>query len=393
MFIFLAGAFIGLLSLPPDNGSDSGNRGELLLDLFDKLAAENEKQYLVEKLWERIKPEENGDKLIAGIMKLAESTLGVAASSVLLLDDDNQRLYFRYSNGAAGPMLRRLHISRQSGIAGWIVRNRKPLIVNDPEKNESFYKHIDTITGFKTVSIIGAPIIIDTSVAGVIEALNKNDGKVFNREDLKALVGISDTVARALESVKLNEELAESYKGTVQGIISLADSRDITGDGHSRRVTDLVMKAARELELTARAQRDIEYAALLHDVGKLGVPERIINKAEDLTREEWIRIRKHPITGYMMLREIPLLKEASRLVLHHHERYDGRGYPEGLKGEEIPFGSRLIAAADAYDYMTTGHAHREAMSNTRAYAELTRNCREQFCPVAVKALGMGMNSL
>ncbi len=363
------------------------------MDLFDKLAAENEKQYLVEKLWERIKPEENGDKLISGIMKLAESTLGVAASSVLLLDDDNQRLYFRYSNGAAGPMLRRLHISRQSGIAGWIVRNRKPLIVNDPEKNESFYKHIDTLTGFKTVSIIGAPIIIDESVAGVIEALNKNDGKCFKREDLKALVDIAGTVARALESTRLNEELAESYKGTIQGIINLADSRDITGDGHSQRVTGLVMKAAHELGLTARAQRDIEYAALLHDVGKLGVPERIINKAEDLTREEWIRIRKHPITGYMMLREIPLLKEASRLVLHHHERYDGRGYPEGLKGEEIPFGSRLIAAADAYDYMTTGHAHREAMSSTRAYAELTRNCREQFCPVAVKALGMGMNSL
>ncbi len=363
------------------------------MDLFDRLAAENEKQYLIEKLWERIKPEENGDKLISGIMKLAEATLGVAASSVLLLDDDNQRLYFRYSNGAAGPMMRRLHISRQSGIAGWIVRNRKPLIVNDPEKSQDFYMHIDTMTGFKTLSIVGAPVIIDRKVAGVIEALNKKDGTVFTREDLKTLVGIAKTVARALESAKLNEELSQSYKGTVQGIISLADSRDITGDGHSRRVTELVTKAATELGLTIRAQRDLEFAALLHDVGKLAVPERIINKAEDLTREEWIRIRKHPITGYMMLREIPLLKEAARLVLHHHERYDGRGYPEGLKGEEIPFGSRLIAAADAYDYMTTGHAHREAMSTTRAYAELTRNCREQFCPVAVKALGMGINTL
>lgn len=363
------------------------------MELFDKLAAENEKQHLIEKLWERIKPEENGDKLIAGIMKMAESTLDVAASSVLLLDDENQRLYFRYANGTAGPMLKRLHISRQSGIAGWIVRNRKPLIVNDPEKNQSFYKHIDTLTGFKTQSIIGAPIIIDKKIAGVIEALNKNDGTCFTRDDLKELLGIANTVARALETVQLNEELSESYKGTVQGIIALADSRDITGNGHSQRVTDIVSKAARELGLTPASRRDIEYAALLHDVGKLGLPERIINKAEELTREEWIRIRKHPITGYMMLRDISFLREASLLVLHHHERYDGRGYPEGLKGEEIPFGSRLIAAADAYDYMITGHTHREAMSTTRAYAELTRNCREQFCPVAVKALGMGLNSL
>lgn len=361
------------------------------MNLFDRLAAENEKQLLIEKLWERINPEETGDKLLNGIMNIAASTLGVLALSVLLLDDENQRLYFRYANGPVGEELKRLHISRQSGIAGWIVRNGKPLIVNDPERNSSFYNHIDSVTGFKTKTIIGAPIIIDNKVAGVIEAMNKTNGDPFGKDDLKVLLEIADTTARAIESTRLSDDLLNSYRGTVAGICSLADCRDINGEGHSRRVTELSLKAATELGLSSRAMRNIEYASLLHDIGKLSIPERIMIKAEELTREEWIRIRKHPITGYMALRDIPFLKEASRLVLYHHERYDGRGYPEGIQGEDIPLGARLISAADAYDYMTTGHTHREAMTPSRAFAELTRNAREQFCPVAVKALGIGLN--
>lgn len=361
------------------------------MNLFDRLAAENEKQLLIEKLWERINPEENGDKLISGIMDLAETTLAVEASSVLLLDDENQRLYFRYADGPVGEELKRLHISRQSGIAGWIVRNAKPLIVNDPGKNRSFYAHIDAMTGFKTKSIMGAPIIIDNKVAGVIEALNKTSGKPFTKDDLKVLLDIAATIARAIESTRLNDDLIGSYRSTIAGVVTLADTRDINGEGHSRRVAQLTIKAAGELGLPARVIRNIEYASLLHDIGKLTIPERIIKKAEELTREEWIRIRKHPITGYMLLRDIPFLKEASRLVLYHHERYDGRGYPEGLQGEDIPLGARLIAVADAYDYMTIGHTHREAMTQSHAFAELTRNSREQFCPVAVKALGIGLN--
>jgi HD-GYP domain-containing protein (c-di-GMP phosphodiesterase class II) len=122
------------------------------------------------------------------------------------------------------------------------------------------------------------------------------------------------------------------------------------------------------------------------------MPDRILNKAEELTDQEWDRIRRHPVIGYKLFAEIPLLKETAKLILHHHERYDGRGYPEGLQGENIPFGSRLLAVADAYDYMTTGHAHREALSKSRAFAELFQNARTQFCPVAVKALSIGLQN-
>ena len=120
------------------------------------------------------------------------------------------------------------------------------------------------------------------------------------------------------------------------------------------------------------------------------MPDRILNKAEKLTDQEWERIRRHPVIGYKLFCNIPLLQGTAKLILHHHERYDGRGYPEGLQGEDIPLGARLLAVADAYDYMTIGHAHREALSKTRAFTELFQNSRTQFCPVAVKALSTAL---
>ncbi|MCJ7605688.1 MAG: HD domain-containing protein [Dehalococcoidales bacterium] len=362
------------------------------MSLHNRLAAkEGDKFDLLEKLWARMKPEEKEDQLISHIMQMTHSALNASASSMLLLDDRHQKLYFKYANGPVGPELKRLHISRQSGIAGWIVRNGKPLLVNDPEKNKNFYKQIDTVTGFKTRNIIGVPIIIENKVIGVIEVLNKADGTDFTRKDMNTMLGVASTTAIAMETTRMNVELLNSYKGTVSAVVSLADAKEISGNGHSRRVADYALKAAAELALPKEDRSDIEYAALFHDIGKLSMPDRIINKAEALTEEEWARIRKHPLIGYKLFCNIPFLKEPARLILYHHERYDGRGYPEGIQGENIPLGSRLIAVADAFDYMTTGHAHREALSKARAFTELYQNSRTQFCPVAVKALCVGLN--
>lgn len=362
------------------------------MSLYNRLVAkEGDKFDLLEKLWARMKPEDKEDQLISHIMHMTHNALDASASSMLLLDDSSQKLYFKYANGPVGPELKRLHISRQSGIAGWIVRNGKPLLVNDPAKNRNFYKQIDTATGFKTRNIIGVPIIINKKVVGVIEVLNKADGTDFTRKDMNTMLGVSSTTAIAMETARTNAELLNSYKGTVSAVVSLSDAKEISGNGHSRRVAEYALKAAAELALTREAKRDIEYAALFHDIGKLSLPDRILNKAEALTEEEWARIRKHPLIGYKLFCNIPFLREAARLILYHHERYDGRGYPEGIQGENIPIGSRLIAAADAFDYMTTGHAHREALSKARAFAELYQNSRTQFCPVAVKALSTGIN--
>ncbi|MBN1177424.1 MAG: HD domain-containing protein [Dehalococcoidales bacterium] len=344
---------------------------------------------LLEKLWARVKPEDKEDELITCIMRMTHDAVNSSASSLLLLDDNTQELYFKFADGPVGQQLKRLHISRQSGIAGWIVRNARPLVVNDAEKNANFYKLIDNATGFKTKSIIGVPIIIGEKVIGVIEVLNKADGAQYTKKDLRIMLGVAATIGMTIETTRMNANLLHSYRGTVGALVSLADTKESSGGGHSRRVTEYSLTGARELSFSKEEKQNLEYAAILHDIGKLSIPDSVLNKTGDLTEEEWEMIREHPAIGYNLLKEIPFLKEASRLILCHHERYDGKGYPQGIKGEAIPMGARLIAVADAFDYMTTEHNHRPAMSRQQAFAELHRHARTQFCPAAVKAFNSG----
>ena len=347
------------------------------------------KMDIIERVWNQCRRPEMENRLIASIMKMIHDTVDASASSLLLLDKENRELYFRSANGPVGQQLKKLHIDRQSGVAGWIVRNGKPQIVNDPVKNRYFYENIDKATGFKTRSIIGVPIIINGETFGVIEALNKRDGADFDNRDLKIMQGLAKTIAIALEDARLNRELQNSYKGTVKALVALADTKETSGGGHSRRVTDYVIMAARELPLPDNEILILEYAAMLHDIGKLSIPDSVLNKSENPTEAEWRMIRNHPLVGHDLMKDIPCIKEASKLVLYHHERYDGTGYPEGLAGESIPIGARLISVADAFDHMTTPHAYRKALSKEIAFAELLQQAGVHFCPVAVKAFNSG----
>jgi putative nucleotidyltransferase with HDIG domain len=351
--------------------------------------AGNNKHDLLDKIWNKVKPENREYQLITSIMQMADTTLDASASSLLLLDEKSQELYFKFADGPVGQQLKRLHINRQSGIAGWIVRNGKPLIVNNPERNKDFYKQIDAATGFRTRSIIGVPLIIKKRIIGVIEVLNKKNGTAFTQQDLKTMIGVANTTAMAIENTRMNTDLLNSYMGTVKALVSLADGKETSGGGHSRRVAEYALMAANVLSFTREEYQIIEYAAILHDIGKLSIADGILNKSTALTDEEWAIIRKHPATGYNLLKDIPFLKKASKLILHHHERYDGTGYPEGLSGEEIPMGARLIAVADAFDNMTTHHPYRAALSRQQAFSELNEGARSQFCPVAVKAFNSG----
>jgi putative nucleotidyltransferase with HDIG domain len=344
---------------------------------------------MLSTVWTKVKPDKKENQIVTYLTRMVHNALKTSASSLLLLDDDEQQLYFKFESGPSSQTVNRINVGRQSGIAGWVIHNGKPIVVNNPVKNADFYARMDNATGFKTKTAIAVPLIFEGKVQGVIEAMNKKDGSSFTKDDLNVMIDVANISAITVESSRLNVSLMNSYKSTVNALVALADSKENAGCGHSRRVAQYALMGARELGMNIHEKHAVEYAGLLHDIGKLSIPDAVLNKPEDLSPEEWQLMRKHSFIGYNMLKDIPFLKSASLMVLSHHERYDGGGYPHGLSGEKIPLGARLIAVADAFDYMTTEHNHCAAMGGKKAFSELAKNANTQFCPRALKAFNSG----
>jgi response regulator RpfG family c-di-GMP phosphodiesterase len=181
------------------------------------------------------------------------------------------------------------------------------------------------------------------------------------------------------------QELQHTYREVLSVLGAALDTRDPETGDHSQRVIDWTIQVAREMGLRGAALRDIEWGAALHDVGKIGIPDSVLLKPGKLTAEEWAIMKSHCEIGYRMLCGFEFLRGALPIVLHHHERYDGAGYPTGLRADAIPFGARIFGVADAYDAMTSDRPYRRALPHEEAVAELRRCARSQFDPEVVEA--------
>jgi diguanylate cyclase (GGDEF)-like protein len=175
------------------------------------------------------------------------------------------------------------------------------------------------------------------------------------------------------------------YSAVVQVLSTALDIRDNMTHRHARRVARMAAAVAKEMRLDQQQVLEIEYAAALHDIGKIGVTDSILRKAASLNEAEWKEIRRHSELGYEILKGIDFLRGAAEIVWAHHERYDGKGYPRGLAGEEIPLGARVFGVVDAYDAMTSRRPYRQAMSREQAAIEIARNSGTQFDPHVVEA--------
>lgn len=329
--------------------------------------------------------------MLEQIITMTQYMLNAEAASILLFRDNDHELYFEVTSGPVGKALRQVKLNTQYGIAGQVVRTGKPLIVNDVSRSENFHKLIDDTTGFITKSLVCAPLSVHHKILGVIEVLNKRGGSVFGEEDMESVVSVATTAAMAIENTRLHQTVLDAYKDTVSALASAIDAKDRYMRGHSQRVKEYTLEAGAVLHLSPEEMETLEYAAVLHDIGKIAVDSVILNKPGPLTPAEWEIIRAHPSIGAELLREIPFLERAADLVLHHHEKFDGTGYPNGVSGEDIPIGARLIAVADAFDSMTTESAYRAALSIEMAVNELDRCTGSQFCPTAVKAFMTGLH--
>ena len=226
---------------------------------------------------------------------------------------------------------------------------------------------------------IAPPIMMRLSIKQYLDRTTKNVLELRNAN--VQLQHAHDQLTAAMTS------LGGAYDGTLRSLVAALDARDSETAGHSERVAELTMAIAEEIGIQADTDdwRYISWGSLLHDVGKIAIPDHILLKPGSLTDEEWDAMRTHARAGYDILRSVDFLAPASEIVLAHHERYDGAGYPRGISGEQIPLGARIFMIADAFDAMTSNRSYRAAMPAEEALAEILRHSGTQFDPAAVRA--------
>jgi response regulator RpfG family c-di-GMP phosphodiesterase len=229
------------------------------------------------------------------------------------------------------------------------------------------------------------PIVNRQRMNALVFTGPKLTGESYSKGDLRMLTAICSSAGVGMENARLFAELENTYLSTVRALVSIIEAKDAYTKGHTERVADYSVALGTKLNMPREDVRDLAFGAVLHDIGKLLVYERILNKPGDLDAKEWEILKKHPEIGAGIIENMDFLSRTVPLVRHHHERWDGRGYPDGLAGEDIPLGARIIAVADTFDAMTTDRSYRKALHHETALSHMRGKSGEQFDPDVVDA--------
>jgi len=267
------------------------------------------------------------------------------------------------------------------GIAGRVARTGELTVVHDTERDPHYLPTESTDSG----SELAVPIRVGGAVWGVLN-LEQLQTHAFDSDDLVFADLVAAHVGAALDRTRLATELESTFMTTLAALSDALEHKDAYTAAHAREVEDLSDRVGARLGLSGAELRTVRYAALLHDIGKIGIPSEILGKPSKLTDEEFEVIKQHTVIGARMLERIPFFEQVHPLVRSAHERWDGRGYPDGLAASEIPLGARIICACDAFHAMTSDRPYRSALPVTEAIAELNREAGRQFDPAVVDAL-------
>lgn len=224
-------------------------------------------------------------------IEAATQLMKAEAGSLLLLDEKGKHLFFEVALGDKGERIKKIVLDIDKGIAGWVAQKGEPLRVNHPEKDPRFFKEIDDRIGFKTRNLLCVPVRVKDRILGVLEAINKKDGKDFNEEDLSLFASLANQVAIALDNARLYQEMEEMFFQTAESLAEAIEKRDPYTGGHTRRVTQYSLAAAKYLSLNPEEVRVLKMASVLHDIGKIGIDDHILRKPTLLDPHEVDLIR------------------------------------------------------------------------------------------------------
>jgi putative nucleotidyltransferase with HDIG domain len=252
-------------------------------------------------------------------------------------------------------------------------------------RGEALARMLDPDAREAVRSALSVPLRRGDELVGVLNACCVSEGREFLHREAKALFILGERAASSLENALLFSDLENTFRETIQAFALALEAKDAYTHGHSESVTTLCETTARELGCSEAFCATLRQAGILHDIGKIGIASSILNKPGRLTPDEYQIIKSHPSTGRRILENISFLREVVPIVYHHHERFDGNGYPDGLAGQEIPLGSRVMLVADTYDAMTSDRPYRKGLSHLEAVDELQRCAGTQFDPDCVNA--------
>jgi len=340
----------------------------------------------------KIAAERKMDNLLVLMADMGRSLVQADRCSLWLTDEERGELWTKVAHGVS-----ELRIPIAAGFVGWSVKNAAPLLIPDAYLDPRFDHRSDEKTHYRTTSVMTVPLFDSQGkVMGVFQAINKQgEEKVFSNQDLERLSLTAVYSAKTVESARLTSEVEDSkdeLEATqeelihILGDVSESRSRE-TGD-HIQRVAEISYKLAQYYGLPEEEAQRIRLAAPMHDLGKVAIPDAILNKPGRFTDEEYEIMKSHAIKGEetLMKSKRELLRFAASLAGSHHERWDGKGYPRGLKGEEIPLAGRICAVADVLDALSSPRCYKPAWPEEKVREEFIKQSGAQFQPELIDVL-------
>ncbi|HEX5759387.1 MAG TPA: HD domain-containing phosphohydrolase [Thermoanaerobaculia bacterium] len=322
-------------------------------------------------------------RVLETALEEAEQVCQAETSSIWEVDEDARELFFRVVRGRAAGEIKGLRVPLGEGIVGSVALSAAAEVVNDVAADPRWRG--DMGGSFRTRALLAVPLIAREKVIGVLQLLNPVGREGFDDEDLRRMELFASFLANPLQNARLHEAQRRQFLETVTVLAEFVERRDPYTGGHFRRVAAYSLLLGAELGLDREALEALELAAILHDIGKIAVPDAILGKPAPLDAAEVAVMQSHPAVGAEIVGRLRSLRHVLPAVRSHHERVDGKGYPDGLKESEIPLPARIIAVADAFDAMTTSRPYRGALSADRAAAEIVDQAGAQFAPEVAAA--------